>query len=86
MTAAFPDIEQALDQLKADRARPAFIVGETVKATLGPTSVVGTVASYQDRGQPLLTIHPHGLKEHPFSTMDVWVDDGWRVEHIVEVP
>lgn len=63
----------------------AFNVGDRVRASLGPTVIVGEVAAYQHHGQPLLTIHPDGLSS-PFSTMDVWADDGWNVEHLVEVP
>jgi hypothetical protein len=85
MTAAYPQITDDLAALRAALTRPAFIVGETVRATLGPSVVTGRVESWHDQSG-LLTIHPHGLQDHPFSTIDVWTGDGWAVEHIVEVP
>lgn len=62
-----------------------FDLGQTVRATLGPTTVVGRVDAWHDVSG-LLTIHPNGLVEHPFSTMDVWVRDGWTVELVSETP
>lgn len=78
-------IAQDLATLEADRRKPDYQLGETVTATLGPTTITGRVEAWHDRSG-LLTIHPHGLESHRFSTMDVWVRDGWTVLHVTEVP
>lgn len=61
-----------------------FELGQTVRATNGPTVIVGTVDAYSHHTQPLMVIHPEGILSR-FSTIDIWANDGWVIE-LVEVP
>lgn len=63
----------------------AFEVGQTVRATHGLTTIVGTIDAYTHHGQPLMTIHPHGVTGR-FSTFDIWAGDGWAIDIIEEQP
>lgn len=85
MTTRYPQIADDLAALAADVAKPVFNIGDPVRATRGPSTIVGEVVAYSHRTQPLMTIHPSGVPGR-FSTFDIWADDGWVIEHLVEVP
>lgn len=61
--------------MTASLTAPAYIAGETIRATLGPSTITGRVESWHPLGGQLV-IHPHGLKEHQFSSVEIWAYDG----------
>lgn len=59
----------------------AFTMGERVRATRGPSTIVGEVVGFSHRTQPLLSIHPDGVASQ-FASFDIWAEDGWEIEHL----
>lgn len=64
---------------------PVFELGTRVRATRGPSTIVGTVVGYSHHTQPMMSIHPD-LIDHQFAAFDIWADDGWDITTLPAIP
>lgn len=59
-----------------------FTAGDRIRATR-PIALVGTVLHVYESFGGWLEVQPDGLKH---TTIPVYFNDPWQIEHIVEVP
>lgn len=83
MTTNYPQIAADLARLHADLAKPVFHVGDRVSARRLGTTILGEVIGVWESFGGWLEIQPDGL-EH--TTVPVYFNDPWTVEHVTEIP